>query len=509
MKFGAPLSAGFGSPENLLSEFKCESQNHTIRVEYVTAYEGWYGTYIDSKEQAMKYCVADERVIQYVPADSGTDLQSISVIRTGWAGVNVKRSARWYDQLTSKRATLDWIWQYETIGSVNTAGNTKLSSWLINGVTWASLSPISMCRGYLDVIITVSGTVVTIDLQRQGRSLAIGACTIGDICYIDPVNDSGIGAQVTPDPTIVTGTEKLYIRYPESMKILRSTIDPPTLVIATVPFINSDVATFTESSDLTPDRYFYRIRTYSDTGQYGIVSPSTIVTIPGPPEPVTDAALASSTSFWPTTIDCNISFTDSITPGVEYKLYVQTPNDDYMNWNDVFPSTLLPGPILNFALPAIEGEFKIVIRTNVIGGLQEMIGAELFLEFDGAGEYIPSRPNTPSIQKYVVTTGLNAEFECSYDPSREVGVATHVHLYYKAVGGAYNLTPDASATLISDGSCRTASPVIILPSDGWYWIKIHATTAVDTEDTDGVETLIYVCDDEQAAPPLDGTPTRG
>jgi hypothetical protein len=138
-----------------------------------------------------------------------------------------------------------------------------------------------------------------------------------------------------------------------------------------------------------------------------------------------------------------------------------------------------------------------------------MIGASIDVEFDGDGEYIPPRPNTPSIMKYDITSGLTAEFECSYDPSREVGVATHVHLYYKAVGGAYNTTPDASAALLSEGNCKTASPVIILPADGWYWIKINAATAANIEDSTGIEELIHVSDDQQVAPPLDGVPTRG
>lgn len=511
MKFGAPFSAGFGSPENWLTSLKVEALNTRIRVEFIPSYAGWYGTYVDSRQQAMRYCEAAERVVQYVPADASVSRQMVSVIRAGAAGVGVSRSARWYDSQTSRRSTLDWKWSYEVLNSIDVNGATKLSAWSVNYLTWALVSPVnsSTCRGYLDVIITVSGGNVTISLQRQGYTLASGACAVGDICYLDAVNGD-VTAQVTTDPTIATGTEQLFIRYPESMKILRGTIDPPTVIVATVPFVGEELdGSFTEASDLVPSkRYYYRIRTYSDTGELGVVSPSIVVDISGPPAPAADLALDSSSSNWPVSIDCVFTFTESITPGVEYKLYLQSPSDPYINWNDVYPCVFGSGTF-STSLPATAGTFKLVLRTNLIGGIQEFIGTDLEVEFDGTGAFIPPRPNTPTIMKSTITGGLTVAINTSYDPSREVGVATHIHLYYKAVGGAYNPVPDASDNLVSEGYSKVAAPSVEVPATGWYWFKVVAATAGNVEDSTGDERLIYVSDSATAAPLADGVPTRG
>ena len=512
MKFGAPFSAGFGSPENWLTSFAVEALNTRIRVEYVPTYDGWYGTYIDSRQQAMRYCSAAERVVQYVPADANVSRQMVSVIRAGAVGVGVSRSARWYDSQTSKRSTLDWKWSYEVLGSVDANGATKLSAWTAAGLTWALVSPVngSTSRGYLDVIIDVSGGNVTISLQRQGHTLASGACAVGDICYLETGSQYGVTAQVTTDPTIASGTEKFYMRYPASMKILRGTDGSHFTTVATAPFVGEELnGSFTETSDLiASETYYYRIRTYSDTGELGVVSPSIVVNMPGPPAPASDLAYVSSVSNWPVSIDCVFNFTESITPGVEYKLYIQRPTDTYINWNDEFTAVYGSGTFTT-SLPAIEGTFKLVLRTNIIGGEHEYIGTDLEVEFDGTGAFITPRPNTPSIMKSVITDGLTVAIETSYDPSREVGVATHIHLYYKAVGGAYNASPDAADNLVSEGYSKVASPEIAVPATGWYWFKVTAATALNAEDTTGAERLLYVSDVATAAPAADGVPTRG
>jgi len=314
------------------------------------------------------------------------------------------------------------------------------------------------------------------------------------------VNNSGVSAQVTTDPAIITNDEQLFIRYPQSMKILRSTIDPPTAIVATVPFINSELgATFTELSDLIPaTRYFYRIQTYSDTGELGVVSPSVIVDIPGPPLPASALAYASGNAA-----TLNLTFTPSLSGGVTYHAYVQAPGTP-MNWNDIYPAVYGVGTVQLAGLS--NGVNVITIRAD--NGIEERIGTSLEIEFV-AGVYIPPRPNTPSIMKYTITGGLTAAIKCSYDPSREVGVATHVHLYYKAVGGAYAGTPDATANLSSEGYSKVATPSVVLPATGWYWFKICAATAINVEDLTGIEKLIYVSDVVATSPVVDGVPTRG
>jgi len=511
MKFGAPLSAGFGSPENWLTNLYTEIEGQNIRVDYTPAMDGWYGIYRNSIMQSAAYQLANVPVEIYVPVDNNTTRQMISVIRQGEVSADAHRSARWYDAQTSRRATLEWqfgtgLSPYEVMGSIDSSGLTKLTNWIINGASWIDLNAVdgSNCRGFFTIDITVSGGAVTLDLISQGTTMASGACTVGDICYLDEVNDSGIGAQVNTDPAIADGTETLYIRFPQEMKIIRSQINPPSYpgdLVATVPFDGDVNESWTETTDLAEGTtYYYRLIPFSDTGEMGDVSNTITVQIPGPPAPASNLAYASGNS---TTL--NLTFTPSTSPGVTYSAYVQAPGDT-MNWNDPDPSAVWGVGTLQLS-GLTNGVNYIVVRAY--NGIEEKIGTNFTIEFDSLGNYVTPRPNEVSINSVDVTAGLTLQANVGYDPSYEVGIATSVNLYYKVPGGSYNLTPDATAVMLSEGYTRVANPSVTVPSTGWYIIKIFAVTGIGTESSTGVEEKVYVSDVAGAAPVGDGVPTRG
>jgi hypothetical protein len=99
--------------------------------------------------------------------------------------------------------------------------------------------------------------------------------------------------------------------------------------------------------------------------------------------------------------------------------------------------------------------------------------------------------------------------KAGYDQARQVGVATHVHLYIKAPGGAYPVVPDGVANLSKDGGSYVATVTANAPATGWYFVKVFAVTAVEIEDSTGDEDMIYVSDAAVAAVVVDGVPTRG
>lgn len=511
MKFGSPISAGWGSPENWLAEFSCEATADKIRVFFIPVLDGFYGIYRDSELQYMLSVTAGQQVTQWVTADIQVSKQIIAVVRSGPIGVLAKRAARWYDAQTSLRATIEWSYDYDIMGSVDTNGLTQLSTWVLNGLDWSLLEPItgSLCRGSLSVDIAVSTNDVTITVSRAGYALCSGTAAFTSLgtdftITLTQLNGSGVtGSVLVTEDNPADGTETLYVRYPKSMQIIRGLADPPSAVIKTVQFVGDVDTNYTETSDLAPNiNYYYRTRPISDTGELGIVSATTTVQCKGPPEPPLNLAYVSGDAA-----DCVVDFTDSTTPGATYNFYLQDPADPYINLND--PVAVTP-VTFGYQLPVMTfpGTTIIIVRAEV-GGIEEENRYQLNLEFDAAGVYVPARPNIPSIQAASAVSGLTVSCKVSYDQARQVGVATHVHLYLKTPSGAYPAIPDGTAVLSKDGGSYSCTVTAAAPATGWYFCKVFAVTAIEVEDSTGDEAMLYVSDVANPAVLIDGIPTRG
>ena len=497
MKFGSPFSAGFGSPENWLVDLNCEAQNNKIRVEFSPILDGWYGVYRDSKLQTMKFCTAYQDVVLYVPADFDVSRQIVSVVRAGAVNVDVRRAARWYDAQTSKRATLEWTYDYAILGSIwMSHGTTKFSSWNLTGLLWSQVDSVdsSRCRGSLDVVITAIGSIATISIQHAGTSLASGTIAVGGSGVVT------LTGVINGSVTVAAGfeypiQEELYVLWPQEMRVSRDGD-----IVATVPFVGEVNGSYTETSDLAADTYTYTLQLISDSGAVGDAD-NVDITIPGPPAPPTGLVYVEGDNT-----NCTVSFIESITPGVSYNFYVQKWSDDYMNFNDPVEVT---ENSYGYQLPPLDANssYKLVVRA-VVGtdGIEEQNRDVLNLEFDD-GNYVPPRPNYAFMISYKVSAGRTITVHCGYDPARQAGVATKVNLRYKSSWGGTPSAP-SSAPLVKDGYVYTASPSIVVPADGWYLIEIAAATAGDVEIT-GDDWPVYVDSSTPAAVVGDGAPTRG
>ena len=506
MKFGSNFGSGFGSPENWLTYFYCEAAGEQIRVSFTPHTAGWYGVYVDSRLQTQRYVSANENVVVWVASDHNVTRQSVSVIRSGNNAYNLRRSARWYDYQTSKRVTLDWSFNYEVLGSIDNNGASKLSNWSLSGVAWYHLMPItgSRCRGYLTAPVTTSGNGhYQVTLERAGYEVATGHGLPNSEIILSGSNSSGLTGRVF----ITSGAidETLYVRFPESMQVLRGTTEPPTAPVATVPFRGTPDGTWTETADKTAGQtYYYRLREVSDTGEYGTASESLAVTIPDPPAPVSSVEYVSGNAA-----GLALKFIPSVTAGVGLLAYCQGPDDININWNQYFSGATFDSSLNGVVLSGLSfpGSTNVWIRATK-GGVEEKRGSMLAVELDSNGNYIAQRPNAPTITS-ITASGLGITAEVGYDPAQQEGTATHVHMYLKTPNSTYSGTPDSAANLVTDGEVYVADVTARAPSKGWYWAKIYAATAANVESVNGAEKLVFVSNNAGNTPIIDGLATRG
>lgn len=357
----------------------------------------------------------------------------------------------------------------------------------------------------------VAGSMATVTLKRYGSVVASGTVSAPGTCTLDEQNDSGISGTVAvgASPTDVTGAA-LHVRFPQSLRVLRDQTDPPTTIRETVAFNRSDQGVWTEPEDLDPGTYYYRAEYVSDTGDEGAETATSTVTIPGPPEPPTNLAYSSGNAA--ATV---LSFTPSPTSGATYRAYLMQPGGTAINFAD--PAATAPAGSTSITLPAISGypgTAYVVVRAVSAGGVEEVNGEVLALEYDASGNYVAPRPNTPAIRDWSVTAGNTLQVTASYDPTDEAGTATQVHLCTRTPSGSYDWTnPDATASLSISPlhpEAKTASLQVTGLADGWHYVAVKAATAAGVQSADASdEVLIYVDATDLSAPAVDIDVSRG
>jgi hypothetical protein len=321
---------------------------------------------------------------------------------------------------------------------------------------------------------------------------------------------------VTVASDAITCTEILHITYPASMKVKRGTVNPPTSVVASVPFNGEDETAWTEPADLTPaTSYFYTFTPVSETGQDGTESSVVTVTLAGAPEPPTGLEYLSGDAS-----SCTLRFTPSTTQGVTYRVYRQNASDDVMP-TDPAEATITPvGEYVHATIATDYPGTAYVIVRAVKNGTEDRNAEVLALEFNAGGERIAPRPNAPTIRQVDVTDGRTVKVTAAYPVTGEKGTATHIHLYVDSTreaessssssGGEWTCQPDALDTLGSEwNGVREATPTITLGSNGFHTVRIYAATAEGVESVGYAEERIYVSNAQPAAVLPDGWTSRG
>jgi hypothetical protein len=492
----------------LLSQLDLEVQGESIRVAYTANQAGWYQIYRDSMFMSAKYSNAGEAVVSYVPADtSAIHKQVISVLRSGDIAWDMRRAARSYDQQTSKRATLEWQWPWPQSWECQKAnGSTSFGSppSVQALISQCAIQSGTNNRATLTLSWTPSETT-GIDMQLLNGTSVLAqalAVTPGGAFSLSAYNNSGCSCTGTFIDSSTTGTEVLYLRWPEYMNIYRD-----AALIDSVLFTGVD-GYWREKADLTPGAtYAYQLAALSDTGEEGPLTTALNVTISQPPLPPSGLQyhLGDANAL-------TLSFVKSPTDGADCDIYIQAPAATYMPWNEPYPRSINYSGVSGYISVTgltYPGVNKTELRANK-SGYEEKQGTQLALEFAADGSYIRPRPNVPTINSVAVADGLTVTVNCTYDPARQDGVATHVHLYLKPNGGSYPAVPDSSASLDSEGAVYISAPTVVAPTAGTYWVKIVAATAINTESATGSEAMVFVSDVAPgAAQQPNAYPTRG
>lgn len=502
MRYGSPYGAGYGSPDNCISYVEAIPQNgntsiavaFTPRTNWGNAYWGIY-----RNGRLFRNVWAAEGSITppvYVPNDPGSTLTSIVLLRIGHLAdptFDISPVAREYDSLTSPRVTLRWNWTPEIIGSPDDGGVS--SSWVLNGLTRAAMRtvPAHPTWTVLDWSIAVSGPNATVTVYNgNSLPLASGTGTFPGTITLTQLNSSGISGSVALSAGAVNLTATLNARWFSDMLVRRDVSNPPSPIVATVPFNFKDTDNWTEPANLTPGTYYYRTTPQTDTGENGTNSTVLTAVVPGPPNPPTNLAYQSGNAA--ATV---LSFTASGTAGVTYRAYLEQPGAGFMNMNDIAATAGIGATTIT--LPAITGYAGTAYVTlrAVNAGVEDKNKTMLALEYDGSGNFVPARPNTPfiDVSSLAITSGLNLSIVGRYNSNRQKGVATQLQLFTRTPTGSYNFaSPAATASLsATNPPYSNATLNYTFLSSGYYYITIMAATAGGTQSAiQATEMLVYV-----------------
>jgi hypothetical protein len=258
---------------------------------------------------------------------------------------------------------------------------------------------------------------------------------------------------------------------------------------------------------LADGTYYYALTAISDTDDVGTQStPTTIVVTAAPDAPDSLAYVSGNAAA------TSISWTASTTVGATYNIYVQNPDDDYMDTET--PTQTAVAGSTGATLPAITGyagRAQVLVRAEK-SGIEEQNGDFLRLDYDSAGNYISQQPNAPEIRSVIVSDGLTLTASITYTTKDQNATASTVELYTRTPSGTYDFdSPDDSSALSADnGGIRTATASATKVTDGWYYVTAKAVTVGDVQsDGNASEVAVYVSDENATAPVGTFELTRG
>jgi len=306
VRFGSPLSAGFGSPENDVAFVNIKpgasgSQSYQLTFQPAAGKgDAWFGVYCNDHLVKNVYAAGGTPALPYGPlqmtAPAGATDLALAIIRLGQLsdpGYHIERVAQTFEANTCQRVTLNWTWTPEILGAVGDDGYT--SAWSLSGVSYSATNAggtPALPADWSEFTFDISdwGGTCTVSLYRQNTLVAQGsvpAAALPATVSLAAVGGSGISGSVAVGAGVIVELgAQLLMRWPAAMLILRSAGGTPALPgIDSVPFNNADAAEWTEPTDLAAGTYYYRLQPLSDTGEPGSPTSTLTAVVQGPPLP--------------------------------------------------------------------------------------------------------------------------------------------------------------------------------------------------------------------------------
>lgn len=500
MRYGMPYASGYGDArQTSLVELSLDQNGLAIEARVTPAPgrgDALFGV-VQNAKWVGNYTLDEAQTRLLMLAAAGAK-SSVYVFRLGkGSGAYTNdRLARYDDALDARRVTLLWNWDPVYVGAISSeSADTQASGWSLTGVAFAHLDRADNLRYRIPYTITVTGGVATVQLGRADNVLASGSGPVNTTVALTGT----LPGSVAVSAGCVSHTGFIEYHYPQSMRILRGTSNPPATVVATVPFNLRDSQRWTEASDLTAGTHYYALQLVSAEGDAGDVSAAVAETIIADPAPATNLHYVSHTGA-----DCVVAWTASITAGVTYTVWSDGA-DGIMRKITETAGLTATVPVMS------DGVSHVLVRAEK-DNVAETNTAYLTLTF-AASVLQAAKPNVPQIvaDSVKITNSRTVTLQGAYDATGEAAAATKLALYVRPDSGAYDWgTPAAVVNLSAfNDTWKLAALSATLTGNGYWFASVKSRTAGDVESAASAETRLYVSDTNLAAPAFEARKTRG
>lgn len=502
MRYGTPFSAGYGSPGcACLVQLERDANGLSILATITPATgcgDALFGVYLNA-QWFGNYTIAEgESKIVRLPMRQSNN--SIYVYRWGHGDSQYSHVSigQYDDTLDARRVTLSWPWLPAFRGPLLASGalDTDADNWTLTSPSVTALALLSGQRYYAPYSVTVSGGVASVLVGSVAVPLASGSGAVGTTITLSGT----LSGTVDISSGCASHAGQLFWHFPSAMNIIRGTSNPPSAVVATKAFDQTDNTQWTEPADLAAGTYFYALQSVSAEGEPSAQSSAIEEDISVAPAPPTSLHYVSSGGG-----SASVAWTASVTPGATYTVYTDAAHPGSLQ-----AVTTTAGTSASVSVPS-DGTVNVLVRATD-GVLEESNGNMLALTFVG-GVYQAAQPNIPSIGAGTVseTNGRTLSVQALYDASGEAAAGVTAQLFTRAPGGSYTLaSPDATGTLAALSSqWKAATLSYTFPSDGYFFVALCVATTSGVQGPLCAEVEIYVNATPAAAPGFTARKTRG
>lgn len=516
MRWGMPWASGWGDPNNAFlytipDELEMVARGYTsIPYRIMLApnkNDGFVGIYRNATLYRTLAIKAGEELNLDVALPWGSTSISLMALYMGQLGTahDCSSAVRIEEAYDSNIITLTLNFPYEVIEPELEDGSYT-SNWNITDAVYGDNTAVVNDHptwGRLSFALTIDTGIATLDLTIGNRLVATGSAAVGgSLAFAGDINGTvNISAFAADAEGIID------VRWAKAVKIKRGTISPPTVVIATVPFKGNNTEPWTELAELASNTtYFYRTTPVTDTNVDGASSGITSLTTTGVPDAPTAFVFGSGSAA-----NFTLAFTPPVPANTQFRLYLATVVGEVLNLQDVKATANAGASTISYAggITGLPGTVYALLRAYSTVTLQEEKNNNLLpLEFDGAGVFIPARPNDAGMNLPTLS-GLDLSVKGVYNSFREKGTATELRLFSRTVAGAYDFTTPDDTVALSGTNIKSATLSKTFGGAGYYYVTVKAATAGGTLSESYIEQLVYVSAGAMSTPTLSAQLSRG